>query len=148
MLDSTKTCVWLLTSVLDPFQLSPQEMIRFYKMRWGIEVEFRGLKQTLKRSKLRSHNPEGLFAELNWSIMAVAVAELFALKEQLSKRKDTSEKEPPDSPAKRSSTKTIRAIRGCLRNLNEVPLSGQDLPSLRRRAVTDSYQCKTSKKAR
>lgn len=143
-----KTCVCLLTSVLDPFQLSPQEMVRFYKMRWGIEVEFRGLKQTLERAKLRSHNPERLLAELNWSIMAVAVAELFALKEQLSKRGDTSEKEPPASPTKRSLAKTIRAIRGCLRNLNEVPLSGQDLPSLLRRAVTDSYQRKTSKKAR
>ena len=53
-------------------------------MRWGIEVEFRGLKQTLDRAKLRCRNGRRLLAELNWSIMAMAVAELFALKEQLS----------------------------------------------------------------
>jgi hypothetical protein len=143
-----QTRVWLLTSVLDPLQLSPQEMVRFYKMRWGIEVEFRGLKQTLEGAKLRSHNPERLLAELNWSIMAMAVAELFALKEQLSKRRRFPEKEAPPDPVKRSLAKTIRAIRSCLRNLNEVPLPGQDLASLLSSAVTDSYQRKASKKAR
>lgn len=143
-----KARVWMLTSVLDPLQLSPQEMIRFYKMRWGIEVEFRGLKQTLEGAKLRSRNPERLLAELNWSIMAMAVAELFALKEQLSKRRRFSEKEVSADPVKRSLAKTIRAIRGCLRNLNEVPLPGRDLTSLLRSAVTDSYRRKASKKAR
>lgn len=143
-----KTRVWLLTSVLDPLQLSPQEMVRFYKMRWGIEVEFRGLKQTLEGSKLRSHNPNRLLAELNWSIMAMAVAELFALKEQLSKRRRSPTKEPPADPVKRSLAKTIKAIRGCLRNLNDVPLPGQDLPTLLRNAATDSYQRNASKKAR
>ena len=81
-----KTKVWVLTSVLDPEDLTPQQMITFYKMRWGIEVEFRGLKQTLECAKLRCHNDQRLLVELNWSIMAMAIAELFALKEQLSKK--------------------------------------------------------------
>ena len=80
--------------------------------------------------------------------MALAVAELFALKEQLSKRRNSSERERPADPTKRSLVKTIKAIRGCLRNLNEVPALGQDLPSLLRRAVTDNYQRKALKKAR
>lgn len=143
-----KTRVWMLTSVLDPEKLSPQQMVRFYKMRWGIEVEFRGLKQTLQCAKLRSHNPERLLAELNWSIMAMAVAELFALKEQLSKRVGWPKPSSPPDPAKRSLAKTIKAIRGCLRNLNDVPRSGCDLSTLLRNAVTDSYQRKASKKAR
>ena len=47
-----KTRVYLLTSVLDPQRLTLKQMVRFYKMRWGIEIEFRGLKQTLDRARL------------------------------------------------------------------------------------------------
>jgi hypothetical protein len=33
-------------------------------MRWGVEVEFRGLKQTLERARLRCRNSQRLLAEL------------------------------------------------------------------------------------
>ena len=42
----------MLTSVLNPAKFTKKQMISFYKMRWGVEVEFRGLKQTLDRSRL------------------------------------------------------------------------------------------------
>ena len=58
-------------------------------MRWGIEIEFRGLKQTLERAKLRSRNDQRLLAELDWSIMAMAIVELFAWKEQLAEKTPT-----------------------------------------------------------
>jgi hypothetical protein len=51
-----------------------------------MEVEFRELKQTLDRAKLRCRNAQRILVELDWSILAMAVAELFALKEQLAKR--------------------------------------------------------------
>jgi hypothetical protein len=144
-----KTKVWLLTSVLNPEDLTPPQMIQFYKMRWGIEVEFRGLKQTLERAKLCSRNDERLLAELNWSVMAMAVAELFALKEQLSKKGSKPRKNPPDpDPSKRSLANTMRALRKCLRKLDDVPTSEQDLLVLLRLAVTDSYQRKAKKGAR
>ena len=139
-----KTPVWLLTSVLDPTQLAVAEMIRFYKMRWGVEIEFRGLKQTLDRATLRSRNDQRLLVELHWSIMAMAIAELFALKEQLAKKHS---KSTPD-PAKRSLANTMRAIRYCLRHLNTVPPPNQDLQTLLRLAVTDSYCRKVPKRAR
>jgi len=145
--------VWMLTSVLDWQELTPKAMVRFYKMRWGIEVEFRGLKQTLDRAQLRCRNDQRLMAELNWSILAMAVAELFALKEQLATRslKSNTGECGGDSvgdPAKRSLANTMRALRGCLRNLNDIPAPGEDLASLLRKAVTDSYVRKASKKAR
>jgi hypothetical protein len=144
-----KTKVWMLTSVLDERQLTTKAMVRFYKMRWGIEVEFRGLKQTLDRAKLRCRDSKRLLAELDWSIMAMAVAELFALKEQLAKRPKKSRKgKGTGDPAKRSLAKTMRALRGCLRNLGAVPEQGKDLASQLRDAVTDSYTRKASKKAR
>src|SRR5439155_18230693 len=108
-----KTKVWMLTSVLSERRLTTKAMVRFYKMRWGIEVEFRGLKQTLDRAKLRCRNDRRLLVELDWSILAMAVAELFALKEQLAKGppKSGADKRTGD-PAKRSLAKTMRVLRG------------------------------------
>jgi hypothetical protein len=143
-----KTKVWMLTSVLDERRLTTKAMVRFYKMRWGIEVEFRGLKQTLERGKLRCRNDQRLLAELDWSILAMAVAELFALKEQLAKRPTTPGVAPQGNPIQRSLAKTMRALRGCLRNLDESPAMGKDLSSQLREAVTDSYHRKAPKRAR
>lgn len=138
-----KATVWLLTSVLDPALLTDEQMVELYKMRWGIEVQFRGLKQTLDCAKLRSRNDEHLLAELNWSIMAMTVAELFALKEQQSQ---TPKARP--RPVKRSLAQTMRAIRQCLRHLHAVPESGKNLSTSLRAAVTDNYQRTASKGSR
>ena len=141
-----KTKMWMLTSVLDEQRLTTKAIVRFYQMRWGIEVEFRGLKQTLDRAKLRCRNDRRLLAELDWSILAMAVAELFALKEQLAKRPD--KKRRGGDPAKRSLAQTMRALRKCLRNLSDLPVPGKDLASQLRDAVTDSYVRKSPKRAR
>jgi hypothetical protein len=143
-----KTHVHLLTSVLDPKKLTIKQMIKIYKLRWGIEVEFRGLKQTLDRAKLRCRNDQRLLAELNWSIMAMAVAELFALKEQLMKRSQASRNDGKPNPAKRSLANATRAIRYCIRHVNEIPELGKDLQTMLRQSVTDSYQRKGPKRAR
>jgi hypothetical protein len=144
-----KLRVCLLTSVLEPAKLPTKQIIQFYKMRWGIEVEFRGLKQTLDRAKLRSRNDQRLLVELDWSIMAMAVAELFALKEQLAKKTPATDRHrPPSDPAKRSLAQTIRALRQCLRNLNDTPEPGSNLPTLLAAAITDNYRRKAAKRAR
>jgi hypothetical protein len=143
-----KTTAWLLTSVQDPSKLTPAQMIQFYKMRWGIELEFRGLKQTLDRATLRCRNHKRLLVELDWAIVGMAVAELFALKEQLSNREQQVKDQQAADPVKRSLANTMRAIRTCLRNLNAFPPHDESLEELLRMAVTDRYQRKTEKKAR
>lgn len=144
-----KAQVYLLTSVRDPVKLPIPQMIKLYKLRWGIEVEFRGLKQTLDRARLRCRNDRRLLAELSWSIMAMAIAELFALKEQLAKRVEKSrDKKRAADPAARSLANTMRAIRGCMRDRDGIPQPGKDLASLLRVALTDSYARKGSKAAR
>ena len=144
-----RTAVYLLTSVLDSKKLTIQQMVELYKMRWGIEVEFRGLKQTLDRAKLRCRNDRRLLAELDWSIMAMAVAELFALREQLATKPPTRDacREPAD-PSRRSLANMVRALRSCLHALDAVPGAGADLPTLLRKAVTDGYNRKKPKHAR
>jgi hypothetical protein len=142
-----KTTVWLLTSVLDPVKLTRAEVVRLYQMRWGIEVEFRGLKQTLNRAELRCRNAVRVEVELDWSIIGMAVAELWALKEQLAKwePQSPSKKNRPD---KRSLAGTMRALRWCLRNLREPGEPGRSLTDRLRVAVTDDYQRVSSKRAR
>jgi hypothetical protein len=144
-----RTKVYLLTSVLDAHQLTIPQMIKFYQLRWGVEVEFRGLKQTLDRAKLRCRNDRRLLAELDWSIMAMAVAELFALREQLAARRSADHRHrKPIDPSRRSLANTIRALRRCLHALDSIPAADADLPTLLRRAITDSYQRKKPKGAR
>lgn len=144
-----KAKMWMLTSVAAPSKLPKKQIVRLYKMRWGIEVEFRGLKQTLGRAKLRCRNDRRVLAELNWSILAMAVAELFALKEQLAPpRSKTKADDPPADPQKRSLANTMRALRRCLNEPTQTPEPGHDLRSRLRLAVTDSYHRKRSKKAR
>ena len=148
-----KTKMYLLTSVLDKQSLSKKQMIRFYKMRWGIEVEFRGLKQTLKKTNLRCRNSQRTYAELDWSIMAMAVAELFALKEQISAHQAQQSQAKTTvargySPHDRSLANTMRAIENCLAYLDDVPDPGDNLFITLRGAMTDDYIRKSKKKAR
>lgn len=144
-----KSKMYLLTSVLDPKKLTQRQMVQFYKMRWGIEVEFRGLKQTLDRAKLRCRNDQRLLAELDWSLMAMAVSELFALREQLARRpRSRGPNRPTADPTRRSLAKSMRAIRRCIRVPDVVPDAGADLLTLLRNAITDGYDRKNSKRAR
>ena len=141
-----KARVWLLSNVLDKERLTGQMASKFYRLRWGVELEFRGLKQTLGRARLRSRNDGRLLVELDWSILAMAVAELRAVKEQQQGRDE--EGEPAADPARRSLAQAVRAIRSCLRELAKIPEAGQDLASKPRAAVTDDYVRNSSKKAR
>lgn len=144
-----RTKVWILTSVLNRSKLPESQMVRFYKMRWGVEVEFRGLKQTLDRGMLRCRNHQRVLAELNWSVMAMAVAELFALKEQLSpSRAGSKNNASSGDPKKRSLANTMRALRQCLTHLREMPDHGCDLRTQLRQALTDSYRRRSSKRSR
>jgi hypothetical protein len=141
-----KTKMWMLTSVLDPKELTKKKIIRYYKMRWGIEVEFRGLKQTIDKQKLRCRNSDRLLVELDWSILAMAVAELIALREQIP---DESEAAPGAyDPKDRSLANTMRALRQCMRNLNQCPKPGEGIHDRLGRALVQRYKNRTDKGAR
>ena len=144
-----KADMWLLTSVLDKSKLNQKQIRDVYAGRWGIEVEFRGLKQTLDKAKLRCRTEERVKAELHWSLMAMAIAELFALKEQLKlRRRSGPSPERVENPKKRSLAQTVRALRYCLTHLQDVPETGAKLPKKLQQAVTDSYDHTAGKAAR
>jgi hypothetical protein len=141
-----KTKMWLLTSVLNPKKLSKKMIVRFYKMRWGIEVEFRGLKQTIDKHKLRCRNSDRVLVELDWSIRAMAVAELIALREQIPKKKEADEEtyDPKDC----SLANTMRALRQCMRQLHKYPNPRDELLYRLSQACVQKYDHHTDKKAR
>jgi hypothetical protein len=140
-----KTKMWLLTSVLDHRELTNKMMIRFYEMRWGIEVEFRGLKQTIDKHLLRCRNSDRLFVELDWSLRGMAVAELLALIEQVA---SSSEDDETYDPKDRSLANTMRALRYCLRNLHKYETEDNGLMEQLSQAFVQRYHNKTDKRAR
>lgn len=141
-----KTTVWLLTSVLNATRLTRRQLIRVYKMRWGIEVEFRGLKQTIDKHRLRCRNSARVLVELNWSLCGMAVAELLALREQLARRKSKSGKK--NLPENLSLANTLRALRTAMRNLRTPQQAGGDLLENLSQAKVQRYWNRTDKRAR
>lgn len=142
-----KTKMWLLTSVLNPKDLSRKKSVQFYKMRWGIEIEFRGLKQTIDKHKLRCRNSDRVLVELDWSIRAMAVAELIALREQIAKEQEALEEDAYD-PKDRSLANTMRALRQCMRKLHKYPNPSDELLHQLSQASVQKYENHTDKKAR
>jgi hypothetical protein len=142
-----KTKMWMLTSVLDPNRLRRKQLIRVYKLRWGIELEFRGLKQTIDKHKLRCRNSDRLLVELNWSLCGMAVAELLALREQIAAKHE----EQPDcayDPQDRSLANTMRALRRSMRYLAQHRDSSATLLQALAQAKVQRYTNHTDKRAR
>jgi len=70
--------VYLLTNVQESTRLSRRMAGEFYRARWAIEVEYRGLKQTLGRRKVLARTPEPGAMELAANILAMALLLLYA----------------------------------------------------------------------
>jgi hypothetical protein len=141
-----KTMMWMLTSVLDEKILTLKDIINYYKLRWLIEVEFRGLKQTIDKCKLRCRNSDRLLAELDWSLHAMAFAELIALRAQIPSPAQKTEKRKY-TPRDRSLAKTLRVLRRYMRTLDEKE-SPDSLNQELKKAIVQNYKNKTDKRAR
>ena len=134
------TPIYLVTNVLEPKELTGEAARQFYQLRWGIELQFRTLKQTFGCRKLKSRTPEHALRELDWSLMGLWMIQLFAVKEQIAIG------EPPKHS---SAALAIRAIRDVFHSWSEIPTKGTSLKSKLRHAVTDQYErSKESKKSR
>jgi len=128
---------YLVTSLLDPEQLTVAEASKLYTRRWGVECCFRTLKQTFERSKVRSYTPSCAGAELDWSLLSLWLVSLLTKRELMSAQID-----PDDySPAA-----ARRLIRWELRQQS----AGQEQLDVSefQTAVKDGYHRTKSKKAR
>jgi hypothetical protein len=71
LIDGRNRRVHLLTSVLDPRALSDGAAGELYRRRWGVELIYRSLKQTMGKRKLRCDAPANAAVELDWAVIGL-----------------------------------------------------------------------------
>ena len=128
----------LLTSVLDPRRLSDADVVELYRRRWGIELLYRSLKQTLRRRKMLSGVPEHAEMELDWAMVGLWLLGLMTAK---AAGREVRRGRPWSLAA------ALRVVRGAMRRLG-VPRSAGGLHRQLQRAVRDRYVRHRPKAAR
>jgi hypothetical protein len=131
--------VYLVTNVLDDKDLTIKQASLIYRRRWGIELQFRSLKQTYGRAKLRARTPEIAEVELHWSLLGLTMLQLLARKEQ------TRAGEPAN---KTSLAAVLRIIRSMMAGRSEKRPASASLGHRLQNATTDSYKRRSKKQSR
>ncbi len=131
--------VYLVTNVLSERELSLKQARELYRARWGIELQFRALKQTFGRSKLRSRTSENALVELDWSIVGLWLIQLFAVKEQFK----------VDSPPAQSSVAlALAVIQEAMQNWSNVIRRPKEFSRRLSEATKDTYTRTSQKRSR
>jgi len=130
--DGRNRRIHLLTDVLGERRLGGAAAGELYRLRWGVELLYRALKQTMRRRKLLSGSPRHAEVELDWSVVGLWV---LALMNALAAGGAA------PGPAT-SHAAALRAVRGAMYGRGPAP--GDALP----RAVLDTYRRTGSRKAR
>lgn len=78
--------VYLLTNVLDESALSGSQVSQMYKRRWGIEVFFRSLKQTMEKRRMLSTSPANAAVELDWAMIGLWMLGLLTVERMIRSR--------------------------------------------------------------
>ena len=116
--------IYLVTSVLSGRALSDRQLIELYRARWGIEVFYRTFKQTFGRRKLRCGRPDNALLELDWSLVALWAACLYAKYQQAQRGADVT---------RTSAAGVLRILRRAIHDVH-LPIA-----SLVAAALVDSY---------
>lgn len=128
--------VFLLTNVLDRKLLSDHAAENFYRMRWGIEVMWRDLKQTLSHCKLLSKTPKRVEVELDWALAGLCMLQLLGISQLIQQKK---------SPKEISTAATLRTLREAM---TAKPARRKNLKRQLGFGVKDTYQRKGPKSRR
>lgn len=136
---NSKGSMFLVTNVISERELSNTAIKTLYPLRWGVELQFRATKQTFGRSKLRCRNSDHALAELDWSLVALTLVQLFAIRQQL--KFD----EPPENM---SVALALKAIRHAIENWNQPTDHTASLDQQFQGAVKDPYKRTSKKQAR
>lgn len=128
--------VFLLTNVLNSGKLSDRAAARIYRLRWGIKVMWRGLRQTMGHHKLLSRTPRRAGAELDWAMAGLWMLQLLGGSRMI---------QAGQSPHCHSPAKTLRVVQGALSGRRR---RRQSLHTQLDLAVKDTYRRTASKRAR
>jgi len=134
-----KKKMYLVTNVLDKKALSQKSAGVLYEMRWGVEVFYRSLKQTLAKRVMLSHSPEAAKCELTWTMYGLWLLGLMSVSKIIDRG---------DDPLRWSAAAARDRIRESLRSA----LTGRHLDRALVAdlgwALKDDYERRGSKKAR
>ena len=124
----------LLTNVLSTRELSDAQAIKLYERRWGMELFYRGLKQTLQRRKMLSDSPAHARVELDWSVLGQWLISLLLWRNQKQKM-----------PVHEGLAQTLRIVREALRGGGDLR---RNFKAQLQAIGPDDYVRASSKKAR
>ena len=134
--DASGKPIYLLSSVLSRQTLSNAAAAKMYRLRWGVEVMWRGLKQTLDHHKMLGKTHTVASAELNWAMAGLWMLQLLAASDITA---------AGNSPQNHSPAKALRVIR---QTLGGTPRRAQSLRRQLAMATKDTYQRHGSKQPR
>jgi hypothetical protein len=129
--------MYLLTN-LDEEKLDTRQAAFFYELRWGVEVFFRSLKQTLCRRKMLSRAPMQARAELAWTMIGLQLLGLLSVAAIIRAKHD---------PLSWSVAMSLRAVRNSMQNRQPAEKS-RNLFVAFSHCVKDDYARRGGKKAR
>jgi hypothetical protein len=138
-LGTGKKTVYLVTNVLDEAALSLTSATVLYELRWGVEVFYRSLKQTLRRRQMLSHTPVAAECELTWTVYGLWLLALLSVAKITARGA-----EPLSWSAALARNRVRRSLRLALTGRHQDRALGYDLA----RTVQDTYVRTGSKKAR
>ncbi len=131
----------LLTNVMDEALLSDGQAEAMYRKRWGIELVYRSLKQTMGRRRMRCAAPGNAAVELDWAVIGLWMLGLLSVSRIM---------EAGHSPYEWSVASSLRAVRRTIRAAAPRPSRRRE-PSLAEAlaaARLDGYQRIGGKKSR
>jgi hypothetical protein len=130
--------IYLLTNASEE-SLSQEQASELYEMRWGVEVFYRSMKQTLSHRKMLSAAPGPARMELEWAMVGLQVLGLLSVEQIVARGKD---------PLSWSVASSVRAVRRALRDRPPRPGRRGGLRAALGEAVGDGYSRHAAKKAR
>lgn len=130
LVDERNRTMYLLTNVLEQDRLDDAAAKKLYGLRWGVEVMYRSLKQTMDRRKVLSDSPRNAKMELSWAMVGLWTLALIKAERCLA------------MPASQGVAAVLRVLRKAMSGVRLCLLSEL------RRQKADTYQRSGSKKAR
>jgi len=130
--------LWLLTDQ-SKAQLSDEQAATWYRLRWGVEVFYRSLKQTLGHRKMLSGAPVRAALELRWTMIGVAMLRWMSVRALIDVGRD---------PLQSSFAGALRCVRATLRALPKRQRRSRCLDRQLQKAVQDNYERRGPKRTR
>jgi hypothetical protein len=134
-----KQQVYLVTNVMGEKALSNKSAGVLYEMRWGVEIFYRSLKQTMQRRKMLSRTAEPAKCEMVWTMFGMWLLALIGVTKMIARGAD---------PLSWSVALARKRVRQSIRMAIIPQFRDHGLSKDLGRSVKDEYERHGSKKAR